>query len=147
MRQKGDPMAFIRKRISPSRRQTPSYQVIETYREDGKVKQRVLANLGCNPTPEEALSEFRKELMVTREVVEELERKCATKLKSSANVDRNFEKWSRIFARQRDTVDKLEALVHSGKKWTAQESPPSDTSSDSTGFLDWVIERNSSSWL
>lgn len=39
---------YIRKRISPSRRQTPSYQILETYREfmTGKVKQRVLINLG-----------------------------------------------------------------------------------------------------
>ncbi len=39
-------MAFIRKRISPTGRRTPRYQVIESYREGGKVKQRMLANLG-----------------------------------------------------------------------------------------------------
>ncbi len=52
-------MAFIRKRISPTGRRTPSYQVIETYREGGKVKQRVLANLGRFSTVEEALEDTR----------------------------------------------------------------------------------------
>ena len=55
-------MAFIRKRISPTGRRTPSYQVIETYREGGKVKQRVLANLGRFPTVEEALDHCRNSL-------------------------------------------------------------------------------------
>ncbi len=50
-------MAFIRKRISPTGRRTPSYQVIETYREGGKVNQRVLANLGRFSTVEEALED------------------------------------------------------------------------------------------
>ena len=40
-------MAFIRKRGN-------SHQLIETYREDGKVKQRVLANLGPFDNIEEA---------------------------------------------------------------------------------------------
>ena len=33
-------MAFIRKRISPAGRRTPSYQVIETYREGGHGRDR-----------------------------------------------------------------------------------------------------------
>ena len=125
-------MAFIRKRISPSRKQTPSYQVIETYREGGKVKQRVLANLGCNPTPQEALSEFRKELRITREVMEDLQLKRGTLGRS---FKRNFEKWSRVYARQQNTVDKLEALIGSGKKWSS-ETPPAIGSSDSRVF--WI---------
>ena len=54
---------YIRKRISPSRRQTPSYQVLETYREimTGKVKQRVLINLGACPDLETALKEARQQ--------------------------------------------------------------------------------------
>jgi hypothetical protein len=132
-------VAFIRKRISPSRRQTPSYQVIETYREDGKVKQRVLANLGCNPTPEKALLEFRKEHKFTLGVIEEL------KMKSSkpSGHDRKLERWSRTCAKQRDTIDKLEALICSGTKLSSRERRPFD----STSFLDWVIDRNSSGWF
>jgi len=54
---------YIRKRISPSRRQTPSYQVLETYREimTGKVKQRVLINLGACPDLQTALKEARQQ--------------------------------------------------------------------------------------
>jgi DNA-binding XRE family transcriptional regulator len=54
---------YIRKRISPSRRQTPSYQVLETYRESmtGKVKQRVLMNLGACPDLQTALKEARQQ--------------------------------------------------------------------------------------
>ena len=55
-------MAFIRKRISPTGRRTLSYQLIETYREGGKVKQRVLANLGRCSTVEEALEDTRRHL-------------------------------------------------------------------------------------
>jgi cell division protein FtsB len=55
---------FIRKRISPSRRQTPSYQVVETYREPmtGKVKQRVIVNLGSHSEPTAALRQARQDL-------------------------------------------------------------------------------------
>ena len=54
---------YIRKRISPSRRQTPSYQVLETYREfmTGKVKQRVLINLGACPDLQTALEQARQQ--------------------------------------------------------------------------------------
>ena len=41
-------MSFVRKRGS-------SHQLIESYREGGKVRQRVIANLGPWATPEEAL--------------------------------------------------------------------------------------------
>jgi hypothetical protein len=50
---------FIRKRHSSIR--TASYQVIETYRENGRVRQRLLANLGPHPTIEEALTAFRQQ--------------------------------------------------------------------------------------
>jgi hypothetical protein len=50
---------FIRKRRSSA--QADSYQVIETYRENGGVRQRVLANLGPHPTIEEALATFGQE--------------------------------------------------------------------------------------
>lgn len=50
-------MAFIRCRQS---NRAKSYQFVETYREDGKVKQRVLANLGPYPTVELALENARR---------------------------------------------------------------------------------------
>jgi len=141
-------MAFIRKRISPSLKRTPSYQVIETYREDGKVKQRVLANLGCNPTPEKALSEFRKELEVTKGLIEELRTELAGQLGSSGSrpFDRHLEKWCRAYARKQDTVQRLEAFVCSGKKCGSRARPLNPSHSDSSSFLDWVIDRNSTGW-
>jgi hypothetical protein len=51
-------MAFIRKRLSSDHRldgKCYSYQLIETFREGGKVKQRVLANLGRSPTIADAI--------------------------------------------------------------------------------------------
>jgi hypothetical protein len=58
-------MPFIRKRFSSNRRygETYSYQVIETYRVAGQVKQRVLANLGRFATIVEALSHARENLL------------------------------------------------------------------------------------
>jgi len=49
--------------LTPSRRQTPSYQVLEAYREfmTGKVKQRVLVNLGACPDLQTALEEARQQ--------------------------------------------------------------------------------------
>ena len=50
-------MAFIRCRQSSREK---SYQVVETYREEGKVKQRVLANLGPYPTVGLAIENARR---------------------------------------------------------------------------------------
>jgi hypothetical protein len=54
---------FIRKRISPSRQQTPSHQVIESYRDlaSGTPRQRVIVNLGPHATPADALKTARAE--------------------------------------------------------------------------------------
>jgi hypothetical protein len=133
-------MAFIRKRISPSRRQTPSYQVIETYREDGKVKQRVLANLGRNPTPEKALSEFREEMLKTRRLIDGLNGAGSTER-------RRLDRWRRLFDRRRAAVQKLEALISSGKDFGPSNGSKLPSQESPVSFLDWVIERNSSSWL
>lgn len=48
---------FIRKRerISTTGKINTTYQLLETYREAGKVKQRVICNLMGHATPEEAL--------------------------------------------------------------------------------------------
>jgi len=63
-------MAFIRKRLSSVHRlygERYSFQVIETYREAGKVKHRVLANLhGCDS--------IEKALQFTKEQLEDYRR-------------------------------------------------------------------------
>jgi hypothetical protein len=56
-------MAFIRRRRSSNHRdygELYSHQLIETYRQDGKVKQRVIANLRRCETVEEALEVERE---------------------------------------------------------------------------------------
>ena len=57
-------MAFIRKRLSSRGRdgERYSYQLIETYRDGGKVKQRVLINLGRSATLEQAEKDATKSL-------------------------------------------------------------------------------------
>jgi hypothetical protein len=56
-------MAFIRRRLSSDNEDGRSYshQLIETYREGGKVKQRILANLGNAPTIADALERAKGE--------------------------------------------------------------------------------------
>lgn len=55
---------FIRKRVNHSKRYgvTERYQVCETYREGGKVKQRVLAGLGSTSNPIKALERAEEDL-------------------------------------------------------------------------------------
>ena len=61
---------FIRKRVNHSKRygNTERYQVLESYREGGKVKQRVICALGLCPTPEKALEAAKEDLRWIEEV-------------------------------------------------------------------------------
>lgn len=55
---------FVRKRVNIDKKGKAweSYQVIETYRENGKVKQRYICNLRWYSTPEDALANARERL-------------------------------------------------------------------------------------
>ena len=68
-------MAFVRKRHSSTwkGKKHYSHQLIETYRQDGKVKQRVLANLGPWGTTVEAFYGFEKYLGRLQRKLSELE--------------------------------------------------------------------------
>jgi hypothetical protein len=56
---------WIRKRRSLTRRGVRErHQVIETYREDGKVRQKAICSLGRDSTPQEALARARSLLRV-----------------------------------------------------------------------------------
>lgn len=62
-------MAFIRRRLSSNHRfygKIYSHQLVETYREGGKVKQRVLANLGGAETIAEALEWAKESIQRTK---------------------------------------------------------------------------------
>ena len=67
---------FVRKRPSGN-------QLLESYREGGKVRQRVVFNLGQHETPEAALAEAEAELAALEAEVQAAE----------ARVDRRVEEW------------------------------------------------------
>jgi hypothetical protein len=151
-------MAFIRKRISPSRRKTPSYQLIETYREDGKVKQRVLANLGRHSTPERAMKEYGTQLDEIRQQIGELEasRPSESGNSSRKSHDRKLQGLQKLYARQLREAKKLEAAVSSLpelnlgtetmtslKHWIGERK---SDNSEGIGFLEWLIRRNREGW-
>ena len=87
-------MAFVRKRGD-------SHQLIETYRDGGKVKQRVIANLGHSTTPEEALRHDRVQLQTWERILARAEQRGPRgggRLKKShqktlAEHRRRVEKW------------------------------------------------------
>lgn len=62
---------FIRKRTRYSKQkgyETESYQVVESYREGGKVKQRVIINLGKHPTCTAALEAAEHHLSCMKKI-------------------------------------------------------------------------------
>jgi len=134
-------MAFIRRRISPSRRKTPSYQIIETYREDGKVKQRVLANLGSKPTPELALREFQREADVIRARIRKYETAVAVKSPGRNGVG-SLDKWRKAYARRLDSVQRIERFLAA----KGAERPEKATSNE-VSFLEWMMDRNVNGWV
>ncbi len=99
-------MAFIRCRQSS---QAKSYQVVETYRDDGKVKQRVLANLGRSPTVELALENARRCVARAERYVEHCKhgwtrRGRPVHPKHLLNAEKDL-------ARHRHDLERLEAVV------------------------------------
>lgn len=76
-------MLFIRKRRS-KKGQTLSHQVIETYRAHGKVKHRVIANLGQYASIEAALDADRGHLVRLRQQIEHPERLPRAQLTGAA---------------------------------------------------------------
>jgi hypothetical protein len=60
---------FIRKRTYIGKRgASETYQVLESYRQDGKVRQRRIVNLGWCATPQEALDVARRHLETVLEL-------------------------------------------------------------------------------
>ena len=103
-------MPFIRHRRTA---RGSSHQLMETYREGGKVKQRVLANLGRHPTLEEAL-------LNARERVVELERRLVgiEQRRHPRGGSRYYKSWQKQIADARQRLEdgeahlqKLEAVV------------------------------------
>ena len=133
-------MAFVRKRGD-------SHQLIETYRAGGKVKQRVIANLGHSTTPEEALRHDRVQLQTWERILARAEQRGPRgggRLKKShqktlAEHRRRVEKWrGRVavlegvvseMSRRRTNADTTEAQKSIAYPTVrdATETPSSDT--------------------
>jgi hypothetical protein len=62
-------MAYVRKKRVGGREY---YQLVEGYRENGKVRQRVLAHLGKRETPEAAITYWQREAEWSREYARDL---------------------------------------------------------------------------
>ena len=107
-------MSFIRCRTSKTQRggETKSYQLIKTYRDSGKVRQRVLANLGSHPTVEEALEHTRTAVEWTRGA---LARREARGPRGGGRMVRSFERdlawWRARLEREEVQLRALEAVV------------------------------------
>jgi hypothetical protein len=108
---------FIRKRISKNKYRkegfSESYQMIETYREGGKVKQRVICNLGRDATPEAALERARYWLKWYEEGLSKPWKAGYSmgRYISRKRVDERQESLEKSYAKAKEKVEKLERVV------------------------------------
>ncbi len=99
-------MAFIRCRQSS---RAKSYQLVETYRKDGKVEQRVLANLGRFPTIELALENVRGRVASAESYVDHC--KHGWNRQGRPIHPRNLAEAETALVRHRHDLERLEAVV------------------------------------
>ena len=85
-----------------------SYQAIETFRRDGKVKQRVLANLGHYPTVEEALEATRHSVGLWESIVYRADLPGRKFHRTSPNTKARYEK---RLEKERLKLERLEVVV------------------------------------
>jgi hypothetical protein len=78
---------FIRKRQSSRR---PSYQIIQTYREDGKVKQRVIANLRNDSTLQEAIDTAQAKVTQFEQALIRIQQRKDTNQRSRSNSETTY---------------------------------------------------------
>ena len=105
---------FIRRKPSHDNSGHDYYQVIETYREGGKVKHRSIVSLGTSSTPAEAikhqranLREWRRQLFFVEEQVRSDQANGISVLK---RVQRNHDRLVRWIAEGEAKVEKLKAV-------------------------------------
>jgi hypothetical protein len=107
-------MAFVRRRMYPEDKHkgrwklVPRYQLVETYREGGKVKQRV-ASLGKHATVEEALHAFRESVAFWERALARNEE--ARGWRAHRRRSRRREELNVLLGKARDRLAKLEAVV------------------------------------
>jgi hypothetical protein len=118
-------MAFIRRRLSGKQDGRYSYQILESYREGAKIKQRVLYNLGPSPTiasacvvQHEALAYYRERLRGELEMRAKpfAERGCH--IWTDSAVDNWIEHYRQRIERTNENIAFLERVVVSnGSHW------------------------------
>ena len=96
-------MSFIRKRGN-------SHQIIETYRDGGKVKQRIIANLGPVTTPEEAIEIWKRYIRLLQ-----------ARLQHAENLLEKIEVIEREEGREQRNLD---ALIELDAAWRWEQDPP-----------------------
>jgi hypothetical protein len=101
---------FVRKRTYRTKkgRVGESYQVLETYRENGGVKQRVVCRLGRYPTPEQALEVVRRLLKVAEDIAKQPVKPYSGLLRVRT---RSLKEIKRIEAERLQRFEKLKAWV------------------------------------
>jgi hypothetical protein len=107
-------VTFIRKRLYPEElrkgryKAEARYQLVQTYREGGKVRQRV-ASLGEYPTAEEALHAFRQSVASWEKALAKNE--VAEGWKAHRRRGQRRAEITTLLAKARDKLARLEAVV------------------------------------
>lgn len=107
-------VAFVRRRMYPEEKRkgrwkaAPRYQLVETYREGGKVRQRV-ASLGEHPTVEEALLAFRQSVALWERAL--IRNETPRNPKAFRRRNRERAELTVLLAKARTKLAKLEAVV------------------------------------
>ena len=106
---------FIRKRISKNKRGfTESYQLIETYREEGKVKQRIVCNLGRDATPEAALETAHQWMSKYEEWLSRREQRrhpYSGRLRSEKELEEGRQRLEKGCLKWKNRIEQLEGVV------------------------------------
>jgi hypothetical protein len=98
-------VAYVRKKKSKGKEY---YQLVEGYREDGRVKQRVLAHLGDIPTVEGALRDWPERIDAFRKAAEENRREVEFVAKRLGNEPVRRKARPHTYATARKLMDEFE---------------------------------------
>ena len=128
---------FIRKRLTPTKKHgiTEHYQLVETYRAGGRVRQRVIANLGFDSTIGDALARARGYLATTLDYIERIKNGTQYRRRPWGYGERE-RALSRAYAdaaKMRQRIEHLEAVV--------SEMGPNGDKSDTTPSPKFLEER------
>lgn len=128
---------FVRKKKS---RNDTYLQIVENYREDGKVRQRVVQYLGNYGSPEEALEGMSRRLRRARTQANRMER-TATNVSGRAHEDPKARALIDQAATARQRADNLAAKV-TRLETLLEDHPSLRTRGDQHGDTDSVVTNS-----